>query len=99
MAQRPDRRLAALQARRRELLQRLAVAGARAVVGRRAGLRVLEGRLRALSPLAVLGRGYALVTDETGVVLRRASAALPGQGIRVRLQEGVLRARVEEALP
>jgi exodeoxyribonuclease VII large subunit len=99
LSQRPDRHVAALQARREALARRLAGAGAEALRERRTGLRELEARLRALSPLAVLGRGYALVRDEAGTVVRRADSLAPGQAIAVRLQAGALRARVEEVLP
>jgi exodeoxyribonuclease VII large subunit len=99
LSQRPYRHLAALMARREALARRLAQAGAEAVGGRRAALRQAEARLRALSPLAVLGRGYALVRDEAGRVVRRAASLRPGDGLRVRLQEGALAARVEEVLP
>ncbi len=53
-------------------------------------------RLDALSPLKVLGRGYALVTDASGGVIRTASAVQPGQQVRVRLSEGQLRCTVEQ---
>ena len=52
--------------------------------------------LDALSPLAVLGRGYALAQDERGRVLRSSRGVSEGEGVRVRLAEGALRCRVEE---
>ena len=51
--------------------------------------------LGALSPLAVLDRGYALVEDESGNLLRDAESASVGDSIRVRLARGRLEARVE----
>ncbi|MBU2518727.1 MAG: exodeoxyribonuclease VII large subunit [Proteobacteria bacterium] len=93
---RPERRLALAAGRQRELARRLAQAGAAGITQRRSKVATLESRLRALSPLAVLGRGYALVSDAQGQVLRRAGDARPGQDIRVRLAQGGLRARVEE---
>jgi exodeoxyribonuclease VII large subunit len=57
-------------------------------------------RLTALSPLAVLDRGYALVYlvdkdgDSPGQLLRSASAARPGDSIRARLSRGTLGAKV-----
>lgn len=93
---RPERRLALALGRRRELARRLAQAGALGITQRRSRVQALESRLRALSPLAVLGRGYALVSDEQGQVLRRAEDAEQGQKIRVRLAQGGLRAKVEE---
>ena len=52
--------------------------------------------LDALSPLAVLGRGYALAADARGRLLRSARTVEVGEGVRVRLAEGALRCRVEE---
>ncbi|MBI5522670.1 MAG: exodeoxyribonuclease VII large subunit [Desulfarculus sp.] len=96
LARRPDRALAALESRRRELGLRLAAAGVLAVTRRRGELAERLGRLRALSPLAVLGRGYALAQDQVGHLLRQAGQVRVGQVIRVRLGQGALRARVEE---
>ncbi|HZY63659.1 MAG TPA: exodeoxyribonuclease VII large subunit [Edaphobacter sp.] len=51
-------------------------------------------RLEALSPLAVLSRGYALVYSQQGALLRSGAQAVPGDDIRVRLAEGSLTAKV-----
>ncbi|MCM3881076.1 MAG: exodeoxyribonuclease VII large subunit [Vicinamibacterales bacterium] len=48
-------------------------------------------RLDSLSPLAVLGRGYALVWDESRTrLIRRATDVKPGDHVRVTLSEGEL---------
>ena len=52
-------------------------------------------RLDALSPLAVLGRGYAVATDEHGRPLLRAQDAPVASVVTVRLHEGKLSVRVE----
>lgn len=96
LASRPDRRLAQLSARQGELSLRLASAARRAVREPRVRVQRLEGRLQALSPLAVLGRGYALVQDEQGRVLRQAEQIGTGEKIKVRLGQGRLEAVVEE---
>lgn len=62
----------------------------------RARLAVAAASLDALSPLAVLGRGYALAADERGKLLRRASESKTGDRVRLRLAEGALACRVEE---
>jgi exodeoxyribonuclease VII large subunit len=62
----------------------------------RARLAVAAASLDALSPLAVLKRGYAMAQDERGNLLRDARQARTGDGVRLRLAEGVLRCRVEE---
>ena len=54
----------------------------------------LAASLDALSPLAVLARGYAIATDESGHVLKDASEVTCGQGVRVRLGRGRLTATV-----
>ena len=51
--------------------------------------------LDALSPLKVLGRGYAVASDESGNVLRFAAEAEIGQKIGLRLQDGSLGCIVE----
>ena len=62
----------------------------------RARLVVAAASLDALSPLAVLKRGYAMAQDEQGKLLLKARQAQAGDGVRLRLAEGVLRCRVEE---
>ncbi len=51
-------------------------------------------RLEALSPLAVLNRGYAIVYAPDGSILRSATSTRAGQTIRARLAQGSLRATV-----
>ena len=59
-------------------------------------LEAAEARLTALSPLQVLGRGYAVVCDAaTHSVVRSISQAAPGQRLDVRLADGRLTAIVE----
>jgi exodeoxyribonuclease VII large subunit len=51
-------------------------------------------RLQALSPVAVLSRGYALVYSADGRLLRNAADTQPGTPIRARLAQGILAAEV-----
>ena len=51
--------------------------------------------LDALSPLAVLQRGYAIAQTEDGRLLRDAKSVSIGESVRVRLAKGTLGARVE----
>jgi exodeoxyribonuclease VII large subunit len=53
-------------------------------------------RLRVLGPAATLERGYAIVQDEAGAVVRDAAAVAVGERVGVRLAAGRLGARVEE---
>lgn len=52
--------------------------------------------LDALSPLKVLGRGYALAQREDGTVLRSTEQAEPGDKIHLRLAQGSLLCQVKE---
>jgi exodeoxyribonuclease VII large subunit len=65
---------------------------------RRAALDRASARLQALSPLATLERGYAIVRAE-GIALRDATQAPIGTRLDVQLARGALAARVEEVLP
>ncbi len=60
----------------------------------RARLERASGSLQALSPLAVLQRGYAIVYSESGAILRSPVEAAADTLIRARLAEGTLTARV-----
>ena len=56
----------------------------------------LAASLDALSPLKVLGRGYALAQRPDGTVLRSTDQARIGETLRLRLADGVLRCQVKE---
>ena len=62
---------------------------------KRSALDAVAGRLRALSPDATLGRGYAIVRS-SGNVVRSASALDSGELVDVRVSKGRFSARVEE---
>jgi exodeoxyribonuclease VII large subunit len=61
----------------------------------RSRLGLAAASLDALSPLAVLQRGYAIAQDHAGHLLRDAQSVSVGDSIRVRLAKGRLDARVE----
>jgi exodeoxyribonuclease VII large subunit len=60
------------------------------------GLGQASASLDSLSPLAVLGRGYAIATDARGRALRSATGVRPGDVVRVRLHRGKLLTEVTE---
>jgi len=99
-AHRPERRVAELASRvaaARRALERLA---RDAVQARGQQLGDLARTLHAVSPLAVIGRGYAVLTSPaTGAVVSRAQQAEPGDRILARLKDGRLDCRVESVLP
>jgi exodeoxyribonuclease VII large subunit len=57
----------------------------------------IAGRLDTLSPLAVLGRGYAVAWNaDKSQVLRDAAAVAPGDTVRVTLSRGEIEAKVSK---
>jgi exodeoxyribonuclease VII large subunit len=72
----------------------------RALDQRRHALARLAAQLEALSPLAVLARGYSLTLRADGTtVLRSAGEVEPGDQIQTRLASGSLVSRVEAVSP
>jgi len=58
------------------------------------------GRLEALSPLAVLGRGYSITfRSDTGQLVREGAELAPGVELRTRLYRGLVRSRVTAVEP
>jgi exodeoxyribonuclease VII large subunit len=55
----------------------------------------LHARLHALSPLAVLDRGFALVQGADGVLVRSVAQLAPGDRVTTRLSDGTFTSRVE----
>ena len=58
------------------------------VGGRAPELRELAARLDAMSPLKVLGRGYAIATLPDGRAVRDAAALSPGDALRLGFARG-----------
>jgi exodeoxyribonuclease VII large subunit len=83
------------RARVASLRERLITAISTRLVAARTRLAANAQRLDAVSPLRVLDRGYAVVTDQrTGLVVADAGLVAPGDELRIRLARGRLRARV-----
>jgi exodeoxyribonuclease VII large subunit len=72
-----------------EALQHRASASMRTqLLQRRDALNALSAQLELLNPQRTLERGYAIVTDAAGAVLRDPAHIKPGQSLGVRLAEG-----------
>jgi exodeoxyribonuclease VII large subunit len=68
---------------------------ARLDLARRAGrAQALEAKLSQLSPLRILDRGYAIVSNESGAIVKDSQAAPVDSGVRIRLAQGSLEATV-----
>lgn len=92
--QNPAGRLATAHRRLDRAQHALLALGSSAIQTRKTGLEHATGRLAALSPLAVLSRGYALVYSADGKLLRSSGGVNPGDAIRARLGSGAIDAQV-----
>ncbi|WP_169788746.1 exodeoxyribonuclease VII large subunit [Vulgatibacter incomptus] len=77
-----------------ELRERLFGAIQRALEGRRARIDERAAQLRALSPLQVLARGYAIAFAESGAVLLSSREIRAGQRLHLELADGALTVEV-----
>jgi exodeoxyribonuclease VII large subunit len=93
------RRLAATRGDMQRLEQSLATRTRAVVELHRARLAEVAARLHALSPLAVLDRGFALVRKPGGPVVRDARDVAVGDHLDIRVARGQIQARVERLLP
>jgi len=81
-----------------ELRQRLGSSAQKGVAVTDHRVALLGRALHSVSPLATLDRGYAIVTDADGTVLRDAATVARGDEIRARLKQGSLLAKVSRVI-
>lgn len=93
-AQDPARRITSHHSHLAQASVRLAQAIARQLHRRREKLQLISQRAHSVSPLAVLARGYALVSDADGQLLRSVNAIAADSVITARLHDGEVSARV-----
>jgi exodeoxyribonuclease VII large subunit len=96
----PSARLEAQRARFQAAVRTLERAVATRLAAANAALAGAAGRLDALSPLAVLARGYGLVRRaRDGAIVRRADQLVPGDPLDIRVAEAEVAATVASARP
>ena len=91
--------LAYVQDKRMELVhvqQRLGDLASGQLARKRQSFAALAASLDAMSPLKVLGRGYAMAQNETGQILKSYRDVTAGEQVSVTLGEGGFTATVEE---
>ena len=76
--------------------RRMSQAMANLLAGKRANAGQLAAALDAMSPLKVLGRGYAIAQKADGGIIAHMGDAAPGERFRLRVSDGELPCRVEE---
>jgi exodeoxyribonuclease VII large subunit len=90
----PDRLLEQQRSRHQDLLLRLGHAASRRVAAAAQRLALAQRALNAVSPLATLARGFAIVTRADGTLVTDAAALAAGEVIEARVARGILTARV-----
>jgi exodeoxyribonuclease VII large subunit len=95
----PQARLANARQRADDLLARAAVAMTHRLALERERWNGLAQALNGVSPLAVLSRGYAVVSHPDGKVVRKASEVKSGDPLRVRVSEGEFGVEVQDSNP
>ena len=93
------RRLATVRQQLESQVANLATAMRARLLAGRAALERPAASLEALSPVAILNRGYALVFDQNGQLVKDASRLAPGDEVSARLARGRVSARVTGSEP
>ena len=91
----PERRIRRDRQYIDDLIRRATIMLERRIALAHAHLDGVRGRLQALSPLATLDRGYAVVQSTTGALITDASLVAPDDCIEVTVRRGSFRARVK----
>jgi exodeoxyribonuclease VII large subunit len=94
----PSRRLATLRLRLERAARQLPLCMQRRVQRAHERYGRAARTLHAVSPLATLDRGYAIVLDAAGRVVSDAASVAPGAAIEARLARGALRATVSSTI-
>jgi exodeoxyribonuclease VII large subunit len=92
-------RIGAARRRAVQVARHISSDGARRVQRRRLALESAAGRLSALSPLATLERGYAIVRTTDRRTIRSVASLSAGAGIEVVFRDGVAAATVDHVVP
>ena len=93
----PQRRVSSLQETASSLSLRAQAATARTLQRKTLELRGLARSLETVSPLATIARGYSILQDDAGRIVRSVEDAAAGDRLSARLQDGALTVRVEDS--
>lgn len=95
----PAQKLSQQRTQLTALSQRLAHSGRRHLDQAREQLASLSRNLNAVSPLAVLDRGFSISLTESSQVVRQTTDVAPGQTLVTRLADGTVHSSVTETHP
>ena len=93
--QSPIQKILQINDRVKQLSRVMTQSHATLIKNRQASLNEKSSQLEALSPLATLKRGYAIVSEEAnGKIVRNSDEIAEGEKLRIRLSNGALTAKV-----
>lgn len=92
--QSPDRYILQRKNSLESLKDRLVAAQERTLAKKKQNFVSLTAKLDAMSPLKVLTRGYAMVQDDNGEVIRSVKQVTPDQTVTVSLSDGTVDAKI-----
>ena len=95
----PAQKLSQQRTQLAALSQRLAHSGRRHLDQGREQLASLSRNLNAVSPLAVLGRGFSISLTGSSQIVRQTTDVAPGQTLVTRLADGTVHSSVTETHP
>jgi len=96
-ARKPD--VTAARSRASDLQHRMTMSVSTQLAQRRDALAALSSQLELLNPQRTLERGYAIVTDEQGAIVRAPAQLKPRSTLNLRLAEGSAQVGVESVQP
>ena len=91
-------KIATLEAASERLLHRISLAFLSRISVAEANLSALQARISASDPRNILSRGYALVTDSAGRVIKSAAPVNVGDALQIRYSDGKLNCTVNGKL-
>ena len=91
----PESRIRSDRQRLDELAHRADTALNHRMMLQKTRLIALEQRLKSLNPLAVLNRGFAVVSKPDGTLVRRVQQVQPGDKLNIRVSDGEFGAQVD----
>lgn len=95
-SQTPENQILQLREINTALNKRLKLGIAQSIKSNSLQLRSISQQLNAVSPLATLERGYSIVRDNRGKIVKNSSQLKPGEVINAKLHVGEFKAKVTE---
>ena len=87
-------KISAMEASCQRLAHRTALAFTSRLSIADARLSALQARIRSADPRSILARGFALVADEHGTLVKSAASVSPGDNLQIRFSDGTVNSTV-----